>query len=163
SFEDTLGITEGDEWKVRNKFLMGHLSKLGMGKSEFELKIHNLLDIIERYIEETKETAQDFRSIISNFTFNTITAIVTSKQYDINSDYFTSNQNLSAKLLSGLSGLNFMILGDLYPYWLKLKGADVNMVKRKFYEMADLAQMIINERLETFDANNCHDLLDFLD
>ncbi|RWS21852.1 cytochrome P450 2K4-like protein, partial [Leptotrombidium deliense] len=158
----SFAISEGVEWKVQSRFLIGHLSNLGMGKPEFELTMHDLLDDVEQYIQETNGTPHDFQRIISNYMFNTMTSIVASKRYDVNSDYFTLAQKLSAKIFDGLSGLNFILYGDLFLYWLKLKGTDLNMVKNIFEEMSDLAQQLINERLEIFDTNNCQDLLDYL-
>ncbi|RWS09938.1 hypothetical protein B4U80_14719, partial [Leptotrombidium deliense] len=130
--ENTFGNTEGDEWNALRKFVVGHLSKLGMGKSKFELTMHNLLDGVVRYIEETNGTPHDFKNITANYTFNVMFALVASKHYDVNSDYFKSFIYLTEKVFDEFSGLHFILQGDLFKYWLKLRGNDVNLAKKNY-------------------------------
>ncbi|RWS24150.1 cytochrome P450 2U1-like protein [Leptotrombidium deliense] len=159
--ENTIAIWEGEQWRIPQKFVLSHLAQLGMGKSEFDLRMHGIFDSVEKYVDDHCGQPHDYSIIINEFTINTITALVCSKQYSYTDPTFQHIRKLLQNVFSSMEYFNMLLSGNLFKYYMKFTTqADVKL-RNNFGEFRDYVSSLLKEREATFDENNCRDLLDY--
>ncbi|RWS20678.1 hypothetical protein B4U80_00886 [Leptotrombidium deliense] len=132
-----------------------------MGKSEFEITIHNLLEKVEEYIEEQNGDPHDYQNILSNFSFNTITTLILSKNYEHDDQDYRLFKYSTQNMFAAMEKLNIILTGNVWKFLLKFKPDIQKRLADNYKEIILFGQKMVNERMKTYDPNNCNDLLDY--
>ncbi|RWS21087.1 hypothetical protein B4U80_14925 [Leptotrombidium deliense] len=110
--------------------------------------------------DDSKGQAHDYSLIVSEFALNTIAEFVCSKRYKYNEPMFTQLRGWITNGASALEYFNFYLSGTLFKYYLRLSSDSENIWSTNFNAFNEYMKSLIEERKETFDANNCKDMID---
>ncbi|RWS18374.1 cytochrome P450 2U1-like protein, partial [Leptotrombidium deliense] len=154
-------MTEGEEWSIHSKFGLGHLSKLGMGKTEFEITMHNIFEGIEQHIDHHNGKPYDYTLLLTEYTINVITSLLCSKSYTHEDTIFVKLERIFRTIFSVLGYMNMHLTGNIFKYYVKLTSNYDKIATNCQKEFRSVAETLVQEREATFDENNCKDLLDY--
>ncbi|RWS21849.1 hypothetical protein B4U80_11757, partial [Leptotrombidium deliense] len=154
-------MSEGEEWNIQSKFAIGHLSKLGMGKTEFEITMHNIFEETEKQIDNLNGKPHDYSVLLTEYTINVITSLLCSKSFTHEDPIFEKLERLFHTIFGVVGyGFNMHLTGNIFKYYVRLNSSD-KIVTECYNELRSFAEILIQEREVTFDENNCNDLLGY--
>ncbi|RWS18998.1 cytochrome P450 2K4-like protein [Leptotrombidium deliense] len=118
--ENTIAMTEGEEWNIYSKFALGHLSKLGMGKTEFEITMHDIFEEIEKQIDKQNGKPHDYTQLVTEYTINVMMLLICSKAFPLDNPILVKLERMFNTIFGVLDYFNMHLTGNVFKYYLKL-------------------------------------------
>ncbi|RWS19102.1 cytochrome P450 2D4-like protein, partial [Leptotrombidium deliense] len=135
-------MTEGEEWDIHSKFALGHLSKLGMGKTEFEVTMHNIFEDIEKHIDNLNGKPYDYTLLLAEYTINVITSLLCSKCYTHDDPIFVKLEKMFRTIFSILGYMNMHLTGNIFKYYVKLTSDYDKIASDSYKEFRNYAETL---------------------
>ncbi|RWS24709.1 cytochrome P450 2U1-like protein [Leptotrombidium deliense] len=158
--ENNMATLEGDLLNLHQKLFNIFATESGMGKSEFENVIHDLLDEFVKVAKERNAEVTNYYDHCTLFVTNVMSALIMNKHFDRDHPFCKKMNEFISIFLDVSDNFSFMS-GPLVKVYANLKYNFLKDLKKCKQEYFDEIQKIIEERLQTFDDSNCRCMLDF--
>ncbi|RWS18067.1 cytochrome P450 2U1-like protein, partial [Leptotrombidium deliense] len=149
--ENNIATLEGDLLKLHQKLFNIYATEAGMGKSEFENVIRNLLDDFVKLAKEKKSEAINYYEQCTHFVSNVMSALVMNKHLEKDHPLSKKINEFAFKFLEVIDNFVAFMSGPLVQIYVNLKHNFLRGFKQCKKDYFDEIQKIIDERLQTFD------------
>ncbi|RWS07002.1 Cytochrome P450 2J6-like protein, partial [Leptotrombidium deliense] len=154
---------EGDIWSIQQKFMLQKLTGLGMGKTDFSYRIHDVCDDLISYLKEEKEIANLYM-YLSNFTSNVISSLLYGKTYHPDDPIYAQLVSNIETFMGTGKDLSFYLTGPLFKLLILSQRKVWNQFVASKEQVFNFMYDRVKERIENKETNEgeFNDILDYL-